>query len=82
MTTFAMTADMLPIALRFGGDSSFRHPMAVATDGGPLSSTALSLLVVPVAFTYVDGFEQWLRGMWRRERRGTAVGVSFKSNQQ
>jgi multidrug efflux pump subunit AcrB len=61
MTTAAMTAGMLPMALGFGADSSFRQPMAAAVIGGLLSSTALSLLVVPVAFSYVEGFEQWLR---------------------
>ena len=45
---------MLPIALGLGADASFRQPMAVAVIGGLLTSTALSLLVVPVAFTYVD----------------------------
>jgi multidrug efflux pump subunit AcrB len=61
MTTAAMTAGMLPMAFGFGADSSFRQPMAAAVIGGLLSSTALSLLVVPVVFTYVDGFERWLR---------------------
>ena len=74
MTTFAMTAGMLPIALGFGADSSFRQPMAVAAIGGLLSSTALSLLVVPVVFTYVDGFERALRRIWpARNERGTAT---------
>ena len=67
MTTFAMIAGMLPIALGFGADSSFRQPMAVAAIGGLLSSTALSLLVVPVVFTYVDGFERWLHTVWHRK---------------
>lgn len=70
MTTFAMTAGMLPLALGFGADSSFRQPMAVAAIGGLLSSTALSLLVVPVVFTYIDGLEQRLRGLWRGDPRG------------
>ena len=67
MTTFAMTAGMLPLALGFGADSSFRQPMAVAAIGGLLSSTSLSLLVVPVVFTYIDGLEQRLRRLWHRE---------------
>ncbi|HZR72643.1 efflux RND transporter permease subunit [Bradyrhizobium sp.] len=67
MTTFAMTAGMLPLALGYGADSSFRQPMAVAAIGGLLSSTALSLLVVPVVFTYVDGFERRLSRLWHRE---------------
>jgi multidrug efflux pump subunit AcrB len=61
MTTIAMTAGMLPIAFAWGeGDSSFRSPMAAAVIGGLLTSTMLSLLVIPVAFTYVDDFERWL----------------------
>ena len=62
MTTLAMGAGMLPIALGLGGaDMSFRSPMAVAVIGGLITSTVLSLLVVPAVFTYVDDFVQWLR---------------------
>ena len=50
-----MGAGMLPIALGLGAaDSSFRSPMAIAVIGGLITSTVLSLLVVPVVFTYVD----------------------------
>jgi len=66
MTTIAMGAGMLPTALGFGADPSFRQPMAVVVIGGLVTSTVLSLLVVPVIFTYVDDFEQWLRGKVRR----------------
>ncbi len=69
MTTLAMGAGMTPIALGLGdADMSFRSPMAVAVIGGLITSTVLSLLVVPAVFTYVDDFEQWLR---RRLRAGT-----------
>ena len=61
MTTVAMVAGMLPIALGFGADVSFRRPMALAVIGGLITSTALSLLVVPAVFSYVHGFEQRLR---------------------
>ncbi len=57
MTTTAMIAGMLPIALGMGGDASFRQPMAIAVIGGLLTSTMLSLLVIPVAFTYIDDFK-------------------------
>ncbi|WMJ69345.1 efflux RND transporter permease subunit [Stenotrophomonas sp. 24(2023)] len=50
MTSVAMVAGMLPIAVGIGADASFRQPMAVAVIGGLLSSTVLSLLVVPVAY--------------------------------
>lgn len=54
MTTFAMGAGMMPIALGLDGDSSFRSPMAVVVVGGLITSTLLSLLVVPVVFELVD----------------------------
>ncbi|HEY4071756.1 MAG TPA: efflux RND transporter permease subunit [Herbaspirillum sp.] len=68
MTTVAMIAGMLPIALGFGADSSFRQPMATAVIGGLLTSTALSLLVVPVVFTYVDAFERLVVRLVQRRR--------------
>ncbi|HJP67502.1 MAG TPA: efflux RND transporter permease subunit [Sphingomicrobium sp.] len=68
-----MTAGMLPIALGFGADSSFRQPMALAAIGGLLSSTALSLLIVPVVFTYVDGIERWFHRRWHRGEESGAV---------
>lgn len=55
MTTIAMIAGMLPIAAGFGADASFRQPMAVAVIGGLVTSTLLSLLVVPVVFALIDG---------------------------
>jgi multidrug efflux pump subunit AcrB len=61
MTTAAMVAGMLPVALGFGADASFRRPMALAVVGGLVTSTALSLLVVPVVFSYIHGFGQRLR---------------------
>ncbi|HSV82626.1 MAG TPA: efflux RND transporter permease subunit, partial [Ramlibacter sp.] len=62
MTSIAMTAGMLPIAIGFGAaDPSFRSPMAIAVIGGLVTSTVLSLLVVPVVFTYVDDVGNWLR---------------------
>jgi multidrug efflux pump subunit AcrB len=64
MTTIAMGAGMLPIALGLGVDPSFRAPMAIVVIGGLITSTFLSLLVVPVVFTYVDDAVQWL-GRWR-----------------
>jgi multidrug efflux pump subunit AcrB len=59
MTTIAMGAGMLPIAIGLGVDPSFRAPMAIVVIGGLITSTFLSLLVIPVLFTYVDDFVQW-----------------------
>jgi multidrug efflux pump subunit AcrB len=61
MTTIAMGAGMMPIAIGLGVDPSFRAPMAIVVIGGLITSTFLSLLVIPVVFTYVDDAVQWLR---------------------
>ena len=58
MTTIAMGAGMLPIAAGWSaGDTSFRSPMAVAVIGGLITSTFLSLLIIPSVFSYVDDFK-------------------------
>ncbi|ADG10237.1 AcrB/AcrD/AcrF family protein [Caulobacter segnis] len=67
MTTIAMGAGMLPTAAGFGADPSFRQPMAVVVIGGLLTSTVLSLLVVPVIFTFVDDLEQRVRAVAGRK---------------
>ncbi|NCU64368.1 efflux RND transporter permease subunit [Acidovorax sp. 210-6] len=70
MTTLAMGAGMLPIAIGFGAaDPTFRSPMAVAVIGGLITSTFLSLLVIPAVFTGVDDLGQWFGRMARRLRR-------------
>jgi multidrug efflux pump subunit AcrB len=61
MTTIAMGAGMMPIALGLGVDPSFRAPMAIVVIGGLITSTFLSLLVIPVVFTFVDDIIDWLR---------------------
>jgi multidrug efflux pump subunit AcrB len=65
MTTIAMGAGMLPLALGFGADPSFRSPMAVTVIGGLITSTLLSLLVVPAVYTFVDDIQVWLRRLTR-----------------
>jgi hydrophobic/amphiphilic exporter-1 (mainly G- bacteria), HAE1 family len=57
MTTVAMIAGMLPIALGLGADAETRAPMAIAVIGGLISSTLLSLLYVPAIYTLVDDLE-------------------------
>ena len=66
MTTVAMGAGMTPIALGLGTDPSFRSPMAIVVIGGLVTSTFLSLLVIPVIFTYVDDA---ISALQRRLRR-------------
>ncbi len=78
MTTLAMGAGMLPVALELGtGDGSFRAPMSILVIGGLITSTFLSLLVIPVVFTYVDdlvqAFSRWLK---RRNSHSTEQRIN------
>jgi len=67
MTTIAMGAGMLPIAIGWGAaDASFRSPMAVAVIGGLITSTFLSLLVIPAVFTIVDDVSLWFARLFHR----------------
>ncbi|SEP70248.1 hydrophobic/amphiphilic exporter-1, HAE1 family [Faunimonas pinastri] len=65
MTTVAMGAGMLPMALGFGADAESRAPMAIAVIGGLLSSTVLSLVYVPIVYTFMDDLQ---RNLGRRLR--------------
>jgi multidrug efflux pump subunit AcrB len=70
MTTIAMGAGMMPIAFGWGAaDGSFRSPMAVAVIGGLITSTFLSLLVIPAVFTFVDDFAALCGKLWRKRYR-------------
>ena len=69
MTTVAMGAGMLPIIIGSDTtDSSFRGPMALSVLGGLITSTLLSLLVIPVVFTYVDDIERFMTRICRRQQ--------------
>jgi len=80
MTTIAMGAGMLPLALGLSGDPSFRSPMAIAVMGGLITSTLLSLLVVPAVFTYVDDLEHLLK-RWRDKLRRHPAPASVKAGE-
>jgi multidrug efflux pump subunit AcrB len=77
MTTVAMVAGMLPVALGWGGDSDFRSPMAIAVIGGLTTSTLLTLVIVPAVFTVFDDIERWMApraGKLLAEPHGPAAG--------
>jgi HAE1 family hydrophobic/amphiphilic exporter-1 len=61
MTTLAMIFGMVPIAMGMGEGGGFRAPMARAVIGGLITSTLLTLVVVPVAYTYFDDFGAWVK---------------------
>src|SRR5262249_52415113 len=73
MTTLAMIFGMLPLAFEIGAGAEFRAPMARAVIGGLITSTILTLVVVPVVYTYLDDvgnrFERW----WTRGKAKPAA---------
>jgi HAE1 family hydrophobic/amphiphilic exporter-1 len=64
MTTLAMMFGMLPLALALGQGAEMRAPMARAVIGGLITSTLLTLLVVPVVYTVLDDIGGWIRRWW------------------
>jgi HAE1 family hydrophobic/amphiphilic exporter-1 len=70
MTSFAMIFGMLPLALALGEGSETRAPMAHAVIGGMVTSTLLTLIVVPVVYSYLEGMGAWWRA---RRNRGKAA---------
>jgi HAE1 family hydrophobic/amphiphilic exporter-1 len=75
MTSLAMMAGMLPTALSIGQGSEFRQPMAIAVIGGLITSTVLSLVLVPVVYEFVDDFERWILPRLSRLATPRAGGV-------
>ena len=74
MTTLAMIFGMLPMAIGLGEGSESQAPMGRAVIGGLITSTLLTLVVVPVLYTYLDNLPRW----WKR-RSGAAVVVGSQS---
>ncbi len=80
MTTVAMVAGMLPIALSFSGDGSWRAPMGIVVIGGLILSTILTLIIVPALFSLAVGVEAriapWLsRKLTNGGVKGTPGGL-------
>jgi HAE1 family hydrophobic/amphiphilic exporter-1 len=76
MTTFAMIFGMMPVAFAFGEGSEFRSPMGQAVIGGLITSTLLTLFVVPVVYSILDDFT--LAGVFRKIA-GAIPGMKRKS---
>jgi multidrug efflux pump subunit AcrB len=72
MTTVAMVAGMVPIALSLSGDGSWRAPMGVTVIGGLIMSTFLTLLLVPAYFSIAIDIESWIARKFGRHLKATA----------
>ncbi|NEQ72947.1 MAG: efflux RND transporter permease subunit [Okeania sp. SIO2C9] len=80
MTTFSTIAGMLPIALELGAGGAERSPMAIAVIGGFSTATLLTLVVVPVWFTYIDNFMHWLQKLFRGKEIRPQLDVSVNGH--
>jgi multidrug efflux pump subunit AcrB len=76
MTSVAMIAGMLPVAIGLGGGDGFQGQMAIAVIGGLITSTGLTLVMVPAAFTWIDDLELWLGRKVGRRLVNTEAGES------
>ncbi|RYG86510.1 MAG: efflux RND transporter permease subunit, partial [Alphaproteobacteria bacterium] len=70
MTSFAMIAGMVPVAIGLNEASRPRKGLGIAIIGGTVSSTVLTLVVIPAAFLFIDRFEHWFRKHFNRYVRG------------
>jgi multidrug efflux pump subunit AcrB len=66
MTTVAMVAGMMPIALTLSGDGSWRAPMGIVVIGGLILSTVLTLVIVPASFSLAESFERTIAPLFGR----------------
>jgi HAE1 family hydrophobic/amphiphilic exporter-1 len=76
MTTLAMIFGMAPIAAGYGAGAEIRMPMAIAVIGGLITSTLLTLIVVPVVYTLIDDLSGWVtrrRDDRKAERRAAGT---------
>jgi HAE1 family hydrophobic/amphiphilic exporter-1 len=71
MTTLAMIFGMLPLAFALTEGSEQRAPMGQAVIGGVITSSLLTLVVVPVAYSYLDDLAEWLKRLWRGPNHAT-----------
>ena len=74
MTTLAMVFGMVPLAFALSEGSEQRSPMGQSVIGGVITSSLLTLVVVPVVYCLLDDFGQWASRKWRRERPVAAGG--------
>jgi HAE1 family hydrophobic/amphiphilic exporter-1 len=60
MTTLALIAGMIPVAIGHGEGADFRAPLGRAVIGGTVTSTLLTLLVIPTVYEILDDFREWV----------------------
>jgi HAE1 family hydrophobic/amphiphilic exporter-1 len=74
MTTFALIAGMIPVALGIGEGAQFRAPLGIAVIGGVITSTLLTLLVIPTVYEILEGWKEGLARMLGRTGKADGAG--------
>src|SRR5581483_165817 len=90
MTTMTLVFAMIPLALKLGAGAESRSPMAVVVLGGMITSTLLTLVLVPCAYSYLDDFQNLIlrsgplfsRARAGRVRRGQLVPIAGASTDE
>jgi HAE1 family hydrophobic/amphiphilic exporter-1 len=82
MTTAAMIFGMLPVAIGHGDGGEIRAPMGVIVIGGLITSTILTLVVVPVIYTLMEGLIEMLESLWATVMRRLRPGASHAASEQ
>ncbi|HEX2986967.1 MAG TPA: efflux RND transporter permease subunit, partial [Chloroflexota bacterium] len=78
MTTLSMICGMIPVAVGFGAGSEMRQPMGVSVIGGVITSTVLTLVVVPVAYSLIDDLGNWIVRRFRRGKSSHSARVESR----
>jgi HAE1 family hydrophobic/amphiphilic exporter-1 len=79
MTTFALIAGMIPVALGAGEGADFRAPLGIAVIGGVITSTLLTLLVIPTVYEILADWRDWLSARFARSRSAMTLATADKS---
>ncbi len=74
MTSFALVAGMIPVAIGHGEGADFRAPLGRAVIGGVITSTLLTLLVIPTLYDIMAGSRDFLFGLFRRPGKASSHG--------
>ncbi len=77
MTTLTTVFAMMPLALGIGEGSEMQQPIAIVVIGGLLTSTLLTLLIIPVVYTLVDDLTEWLKKISNRRDRNLVQNTNL-----